>query len=217
MSESTASLVADDHEGDDFPHAGAAGYDPEAARDTDTHAAYDRDTQADRPTRRRASSRKQEERAVKPVHDERGETWDLTPQFNQELPPLEGNVQLFVRTTIQGQTDYQSVRKALRAGWRPRSKDTVPEGFFPDTMRLSVDTDFGDVVCNGDRILMERPKRLDDRDKAEIAAQNRDMNSLVMKGLSGQTQGASGLVVGAQGQLNGRGFQTGRAEEFQFD
>jgi hypothetical protein len=89
-------------------------------------------------------------------------------------------VQLYVRMSIQGVADWDNVRTYLSRGWKPRTRDTVPEGFYVGSRKVAFDElEFGNVVCNRDRILMERPKKRDDAEKARDKAQQGDINAQI--------------------------------------
>jgi hypothetical protein len=118
----------------------------------------------------------------------------------KDLPPLPGNVQMFVRYSIQGVADYDNVRNYYSHGWRPRSRKTVPEGYTVGSRKVAFDElDFGDVVCNRDRILMERPKDMHEREQALEKAQQNDISDQI-KGLMRNNEqfGLASAVENAQ-------------------
>lgn len=181
MSSAQSSLIADDDPssgGDSYagPGESAASSDTHnAGTGRDTHNAgqgRDSDAEAGRPKRRYTRKTQEADRLQgdRPMRQEISEHPRFA--FANGIPPLDGNVQMFVRTVIGGQPDTQNIRQFLRRGWEPRLRETVPEGHFPDIVRLTMDKDYGDVVGDHDRILMERPKWIDDREKAQMAQHN---------------------------------------------
>jgi hypothetical protein len=122
------------------------------------------------------TSREQEARAHKPLHEAYGDQWDKPLNFSQDLPPRDGFVQRFVRIRIQNEDDFGNLYKKLKEGWRPRSKDSVPKDFFAMSNPLKVgDVDFGNVVGSYDMVLVERPVAMHD---AAIAAKRNYQDSL---------------------------------------
>ena len=213
MSQSNNSLIADDDESDDLSHAAQAGLfgDP---RDTDSNA-DSRDTETARAKPRHTRSKVFADRPPAQPQDigmetaqddDGGEPQDDPLKFvtSQDLPPLPGNVQLYVRMSIQGVPDWDNVRNYLSRGWKPRTRDTVPEGYSVGSRKVAFDElEFGNVVCNRDRILMERPRLMDEREKARDKAMQSDINSQI-RGLvrdSEQYGLASGVETAKVGTL----------------
>ena len=122
------------------------------------------------------TSREQDARAHKAVHEAYSDQWEKPLNFSQDLPPRTGFVQRFVRIRIQNEDDFGNLYKKLREGWRPRTKDSVPEGFFAMSNPLKVgDVDFGNVVGSYDMVLVERPVAMHD---AAVAAKRKYEDSL---------------------------------------
>lgn len=199
---STDSLIAPDEDGNDITHAEQAGlFGGDRDTDSTTHAAT-RDTplvEASKPRRQRSKV------APSPSQELLGE--DDEPQDDpmrfiqtKDLPPLPGNVQMFVRISIQGQPDYDNVRNYYSRGWRPRDRKTVPEGYAVGSRKVAFDElDFGNVVCNRDRILMERPRDMHEREQAWEKAQQNDINDQI-KGMmrNNEQYGLASAVESAQ-------------------
>jgi hypothetical protein len=139
---------------------------------------------------------RRKERTEASEHSERGDASDNPYQdLDDDIPPLPGNVQMWVRTSIQGQPDIDNVREYMSRGWKPRTKDSVPGERFISARRLCMDeTDFGNVVAKRDRMLFERPRALHEREKAREDALLMDMNKLIRQ--RREDGRAEGLKVG---------------------
>jgi len=109
-------------------------------------------------------SREQETHAADVIHDQYA-NWDNDSLLNAEsIPPRDGYVQRWVRTSIKGIEDQANVQKKFNRGWRPRLMSTIPKGQYV----MHVDFNGQDVVGVHGNILMERPKALQDRQRAKI-------------------------------------------------
>lgn len=213
MSNTDSLIASDDNALGNLPHAAHD-------RDTQDHAAHARDfDEPAAPRRRRTTRRTQEaERASSPRTTRPPVTDGKTFAFTDALPPLEGNVQMLVRSSIQGQTDHRNLLAHFRQGWEPRRRETVPDGYFPDTVRLAVDRDYGDVVGDHDRILMERPRWMHEREQAAMMAHTERLTSLVERSMvEGRRELGRGALIGADVE-NGPARQTfGDAKAFNFN
>ena len=111
------------------------------------------------------ASRAQEQRIADPIHEEYPQSWDDDSLLNTDhIPPREGYVQRWVRTTINGVEDQKNVQKKYNKGWRPRLLDTVPEGQFV----MNIDFQGLRVIGIHGMILMELPKALHNRQKQRV-------------------------------------------------
>lgn len=121
-------------------------------------------------------SREQETRAAIPVHDEYA-AWDNESLLSTDnIPARDGFVQRWVRTQLRGESDQSNVFRKYNKGWRPRALDSIPKGQFVP----HIDFQGINVVGVHGMILMERPKGLHDRQRAQIDEQNR-MQDLAVK------------------------------------
>lgn len=120
-------------------------------------------------------SREQDLRAADPIHEEYPE-WDNDSLLDtRNIPPREGYVQRWVRTSVKGDEDQSNVFKKINKGWRPRPKDSVPKGQFV----MSVDFEGVNVIGIKGMILMERPIALHERQRRSIDEANRLQMSAV--------------------------------------
>jgi hypothetical protein len=176
------SLIAPDDEVNDISNAEQAGlFGGERDTDSTTHAAS-RDTAKPKAQSQRQPRSKVASNPSQELLGEDDEPQDDPMRFIQtkDLPPLPGNVQMYVRISIQGQPDYDNVRNYHSRGWRPRTRDTVPEGYAVGSRQVVFDElDFGNVVCNRDRILMERPRAMHEREQAWEKAQQNDISDQI--------------------------------------
>ena len=109
------------------------------------------------------TSRASDSRAADEGNDIRDEFDDIdfTPANldTRNIPPREGYVQRWVRTQIGGKADPSNVFKSANVGWKPRTADSVKQGFMVPTIEYNGDN----VIGLHDTILMERPRALDDK------------------------------------------------------
>jgi hypothetical protein len=109
--------------------------------------------------------RAQEMRAADQIHEEYDVNWDDDSLLNTDnIPPRDGFVQRWVRTTINGIEDQKNVQKKYNRGWRPRLLDTVPKGQFV----MNIDFNGQQVIGIHGMILMERPEALHNRQQASV-------------------------------------------------
>lgn len=119
-------------------------------------------------------------------------------QRTKAPPARPGYAQRWVRMMAHGVEDVANVMKKRNEGWNPRMADTIPVGFFaPVTQHASM----GNVIVNGDMILMERPLKIHDKQ----ARHNAKMASLQASSIERYlTQHAGG----------GRGYGAAEVETF---
>jgi len=117
------------------------------------------------------TSRASDSRAADEAHDSRDEFEDI--DFNpanlntKDIPPREGYVQRWVRTSIRGENDQTNVYKNAKLGWKPRQADSVKKGAMVPTVELNGDN----VIGLHDTLLMERPTSIDDKHKEYLRKQ----------------------------------------------
>jgi len=75
--------------------------------------------------------RAQESRSELRAGDARPETAWKPPSLLDAPDPRPGMVQRWIATSIQGRETPDNVYKRMRAGWNPRSADTVKDQRFP--------------------------------------------------------------------------------------
>lgn len=87
------------------------------------------------------------------------------------MPPREGFVQRWVRTTINNEDDQGNVFRSMNRGWKPRKADTVPNPMVP-----TINYNDANVIGIRGMILMERPIELHER---EVARENNISDNLM--------------------------------------
>ena len=108
-------------------------------------------------------SREQETRAVEDVHELGFNPVDDASLLNTEnMPPREGYVQRWVRTTINNEDDQSNLYRSINRGWKPRKADSVARGMFVP----QVNYQGANVIGINGMILMERPIELHEKQKA---------------------------------------------------
>lgn len=125
------------------------------------------------------------------------DTWE-TVMRTKAPPPRPGYVQRWIRLTIHGQEDLSNVMRKRNEGWAPRAGNSLPAGFFAPVVQHA---SMGNVIINGDMILMERPAKTHERQ----ARHHQQMASL-------QAQSIERFL--AQRAPGGRGFGPGEVSEF---
>jgi len=111
------------------------------------------------------TSRAMDSRAADESHESRDEFDDL--DFNpanlntKDIPPREGYVQRWVRTSIGNSSDQSNVFRSGNLGWKPRAADSVKKGAMVPTVEFNGDN----VIGLHDTILMERPTAMDAKHK----------------------------------------------------
>jgi hypothetical protein len=147
---------------------------------------------------RNRATRAQTSREAEVIHEPSGND-DWVPKMMTNAPdPRPGYVQRWVRTSILGTEDVSNFMKKKNEGWSPRSADTIPNGFFAPTIDHAR---YGNVISNGDMILMERPTQVNERQKAFIDTLTSNQTSGIEKYLS-------------QAMPGGNGFSAGQVEKF---
>jgi len=79
----------------------------------------------------------------------------------KDIPPREGYVQRWVRTSIGNESDQSNVYRNSNMGWKPRPADSVKKGALAPTIEFNGDN----VIGLHDTILMERPEVIDKKHK----------------------------------------------------
>ncbi|MDD5551493.1 MAG: hypothetical protein PHS34_09550, partial [Candidatus Omnitrophica bacterium] len=135
-------------------------------------------------------SREQTVREAEPVHEAYAEWEDDSMLNTRNIPPRPGYVQRWVRTLVKGQEDQANVFKKYNKGWKPRPLSSVPKGQFV----MHVDFNGIDVIGIHGMILMERPKALQDRQKAAIEEETRLQMSAVKQNMYREHDPRSGIT-----------------------
>ena len=111
------------------------------------------------------TSRAGDSRAAEESHDSRDmfEDIDFNPANlnTKDIPPREGYVQRWVRTSINNESDQSNVYRSGNLGWRPRQADSIKKGSMIPTVEFNGDN----VIGLHDTILMERPVSVDEKHK----------------------------------------------------
>lgn len=107
------------------------------------------------------NSRDQESRAADNVHDTHDDVYEDSPALldASKMPPREGFVQRWVRTTINDEDDQSNVYRRINQGWKPRKASTVITSEFVPTIKYQG----ADIIGIHGNILMERPIELQER------------------------------------------------------
>jgi hypothetical protein len=136
-----------------------------------------------------------------PIYDDEGQDDDgeyKIPLLTNAPPPREGFAQRWIRLSALGVEDIAHVMRMRNLGWSPRSPDTVPTGFFAPVVPHA---SLGNVISNGDMLLMERPMRLQERQRKMVEQLTRNQTGAVEQYLARNAPG-------------GRGFGQGEVSEF---
>jgi len=104
-----------------------------------------------------------------------------------------------VRTSVLGTEDVSNVMRKQNEGWFPRAADTVQTGFFAPVVNHAR---YGNIISNGDCILMERQLKKHGQQKAFIEQLTRNQTSGIERYLSSAIPG-------------GHGFSSGEVEKFE--
>lgn len=103
-------------------------------------------------------SREQESRAAESMADDFGDD-SLLDTTN--MPPREGFVQRWVRTTINNEDDQGNVFRSMNRGWKPRKADSVRAAGVP-----TINYEGANIIGIRGMILMERPQSMHDKEVA---------------------------------------------------
>lgn len=107
-------------------------------------------------------SRTQESRAAEVQEEIAYDFADTSLLSTKNMPPREGFVQRWVRTTIGNEDDQSNLYRSLNQGWMPRKANTVPRGTAVPTTKY----EGADVIGIRGTILMERPIEIHEREVA---------------------------------------------------
>lgn len=127
-------------------------------------------------------SRAQETRAAEDTHESYNDDFDDSLLSTKNMPPREGFVQRWVRTTINNEEDQSNLHRSLNRGWKPRKADSVPRGIHVPTTNY----EGADIIGIRGMILMERPQMMHDKEMAhekriadnQMASVKNDMHSV---------------------------------------
>lgn len=145
------------------------------------------------------TTRAQESRDADVIHEPVGDDDWSAPMMTNAPPARVGYVQRWVRTSVLGTEDVSNVMRKQNEGWVPRPADSMPVGFFAPVVN---NARYGNVICNGDAILMERPTSTHERQKAFVDRLTRNQTSGIERYLSTAIPG-------------GHGFSSGEVEKFE--
>lgn len=106
-------------------------------------------------TRQRGTPQRAASKARNPVRA-RPVEWRETESLDAPTP-RPGMEQRWVRFQIGTEEDAKNMTRKMRNYWAPRTIDSIPEGFFPPTVRHA---QLGSVIGVGDLILCERPREV---------------------------------------------------------
>lgn len=114
-------------------------------------------------------------------------------------PSRPGYTQRWVRIMLHGVEDVSNVMKKRNEGWEPRKADSLPAGFFAPVVQHA---SLGNVIINGDMLLMERPERIHEKQRRH----NAKMASLQASAIERYLQ---------QHAPGGRGYGPAEVEKFE--
>lgn len=138
----------------------------------------------------RMDSRAAETRENNPIHDEDDDVpWNAST-LTSAPPAREGFNQRWIRYMAMGQEDIPHMMRKRNEGWEPRHPDTIPNGYFAPIVAHAT---LGNVVCNGDMILMERSERRGAKQRASIAQLTKNQTGAVERYLSRNAPGGGGF------------------------
>jgi len=155
---------------------------------------------------RQRLSRTQETRDAEPIHEPSGDDQWQQPMMTSAPEARPGFVQRWVRISTLGTDDVSNMMRKRNEGWNPRAADTVPPGFFCPTVQHAR---YGEVISNGDMILMERPENIHQRQKEFIDRLTRNQTSGIERYLSQTMPGGHGFSAGEVDKFE-RKISTGR-------
>lgn len=107
------------------------------------------------PKRARTTKAQAVQRARAPVRAREVE-WKPVDTLDAP-PPMPGMEGRWVRFRLGSEDDQKNFSAKQRGGWVPRKVSTVPQGYFPPTMRHS---QLGEIIAVGDLIYCERPRSI---------------------------------------------------------
>lgn len=120
-------------------------------------------------------SREQETRAAEDIHEVYDGDFDDSLLSTKNMPPREGFVQRWVRTTIDNEDDQSNLFRSMNRGWKPRKADSVARGIMVPTTNY----EGANIIGIRGMLLMERPQALHDKEMAhEKAIADNQMSSV---------------------------------------
>ena len=144
-------------------------------------------------------SRNQDAREGQPTHEVRDEDSQWTNPMMTAAPPARpGYEQRWVRLSVMGVDDVSNVVRKQNEKWSPRRADSVPMGYFVATIPHER---YGNIIHNGDMMLMERPIEIGNKQRAFYKKMTRHL-----------TQSVEGYL--AQAAPGGKGFGAAGVSEF---
>lgn len=139
------------------------------------------------------------------IHDDDDGEWQTV--LRTKAPPARpGFAQRWVRLTTMGVEDVANVMKKRNEGWEPRMADSMPAGFFAPIVQHS---SFGNVIVNGDMILMERSLKTHEKHQRHNAKMATLQASTIERYLSQHAPGGNGYGA-AEVEKFERKVSTGR-------
>jgi hypothetical protein len=121
-------------------------------------------------------------------------------------PPKAGYAQRWVRIMTHGVEDVANVMKKRNEGWEPRMADSLPAGFFAPVVQHA---SLGNVIVNGDMLLMERPLRIHEKQRRHHAKMASLQATAIERYLSQRAPGERGYGA-AEVEKFERQVSTGR-------
>lgn len=155
---------------------------------------------------RNYTSRAQETRDAESIHEPVGNDAWVAPMMTNAPEARPGYVQRWVRTSVLGTDDTSNIMRKHNEGWHPRSADTIPNGYFAP---IVAHARYGNVISNGDMILMERPVKTHERQKAFIEQMTKNQTAGIERYLSQAIPGGHGYSSGEVEKFD-RKVSTGR-------
>ena len=135
-------------------------------------------------------SRAQESRKANPVRESRPAPWEQGGVLAMDIPPRDGYVHRWVRTTVKGDDDQSNVFQKMNYGWRPRDYSTVETS----TGIPHLTFEGSEVIGIRGMILMERPAEVHEQQAMHVKQQTHDQMLSVEHNLLREHDPKSGLT-----------------------
>ncbi len=143
--------------------------------------------------------------APAPMHDDEEGEWN--PAVLTAAPPARaGFSQRWIRSSAMGVEDVPHLMRKRNEGWEPRQPETVPHGYFAP---IVAHASMGNVISNGDMILMERPVRKTERQREAIEKMTRLQTGAIERYLGQHIPGGKGFGQGEVSEFD-RKVTTGK-------
>lgn len=151
-----------------------------------------------RADRLETDTRSADTREATPIHDEPEFNWGSS-LLTAAPPPRPGFAQRWVRVTVMGTEDFSNLMRRRNEGWNPRRPDSLPNGYFAPVVAHA---SLGNVICNGDMVLMERPERIHQKQQDAVNQLTRNQTAAVERNFTRNAPGGKGFGPGEVDQFD---------------